>query len=136
MLDKERLRLRKDAVELHHDGFRKDLRPLLVLGGQRLLEPRNALLRSAHHPCSRDLQRLGHLSTHMKDAVFVLDQTHSKTHRLSHRLIPVRQDEAIELTDYCQEIRGFWMSGAPDTIRTCDLCLRRANVSDLYRKPL
>jgi len=56
-------------------------------------------LGDAHHPCSRDLQRLGHLSTHMKDAVFVLDQTHSKTHRLSHRLIPVRQDEAIELMD-------------------------------------
>jgi hypothetical protein len=39
--------------------------------------------------------------------VFVLDQTHSKTHRLSHRLIPVRQDEAIELMDYSQEMRVF-----------------------------
>jgi hypothetical protein len=60
--------------------------------------------------------------------VFVLDQTHSKTHRLSHRLIPVRQDEAIELMDYSQEIRVFWMSGAPDTIRTCGLRLRRATL--------
>jgi hypothetical protein len=39
-----------------------------------------------------------HHSPRVKDAVFVPDQIHSKTHRRSHRLIPVRQDEADELS--------------------------------------
>jgi hypothetical protein len=48
MFDKKRLSLREDAVKLHHDGFREDPRLLLVLRSQRLLEPRDALLRNTH----------------------------------------------------------------------------------------
>jgi hypothetical protein len=76
------LSLREDAVELHHHGFRTNLCLLLVLGPQRFLEPREALLWSTHHPCGCYFQSLWHLSAHVPDAVFVLDQSHANTHHL------------------------------------------------------
>lgn len=61
MLDKERLCLCEDAVELHHHGFREDLCSLLVLGLQRLLEPRDTLL--GHAPITRAVATSSALGT-------------------------------------------------------------------------
>ena len=55
MLDEQRFRLRKHAVELHHDWLGEDLRLLRILRTQRLLEPRDAPL-GTHAPLRSPLR--------------------------------------------------------------------------------
>lgn len=53
----------------------------LIWVGSLMTHFDSEMLQKLHHLCGRDFESLRHLATYVEYALFVLDQTHSHTHR-------------------------------------------------------